>query len=183
MDYLLNPCYAATDGARTEYVESELAKRKAAAAASSAWNLASSAASAISQDPSSSSTSAGTANQNLFTTTAAKHSALQGRLMEVDLGDEVRSRNAALTDRARRKLQGEAVDEDESDSTPAVAQPSGKVRLGRDGKPWRPRNRRGSDDIKRDQLVEEFLKENRRKFFLLASAPTQYVDSLTTYLE
>lgn len=37
-------------------------------------------------------------------------------------------------------------------------------RLGKDGKPWRPRNRRGSDAIKRDQLVDEILRENRRKF-------------------
>lgn len=37
-----------------------------------------------------------------------------------------------------------------------------KPRLGKDGKPWRSRNRRGSDDIKRDQLVEAFLHENRR---------------------
>ncbi|KAH7328951.1 hypothetical protein B0I35DRAFT_507328 [Stachybotrys elegans] len=36
-----------------------------------------------------------------------------------------------------------------------------KPRLRKDGKPWRPRNRRGSDDIKRDQLVEAFLHENR----------------------
>ena len=41
-----------------------------------------------------------------------------------------------------------------------------RVRLGKDGKPWRPRNRRGSDDIKRDQLVEQFLHENRRESFV-----------------
>ncbi|CAG9971330.1 unnamed protein product [Clonostachys byssicola] len=40
---------------------------------------------------------------------------------------------------------------------------SKRQRLGRDGKPWRPRKRRGSDDIKRDKLVEEFLSENRRE--------------------
>lgn len=38
-----------------------------------------------------------------------------------------------------------------------------KVRLGRDGKPWRGRKRRGSDDVKRDQLVEQFLHENKRE--------------------
>jgi hypothetical protein len=88
--------------------------------------------------------------------------------MEVDLGDEVRSRNEALTDRARRRMQGEALEEDEqagAAGAPAASQPAGKVRLGRDGKPWRPRNRRGSDAIKRDQLVEEFLKENRCKAY------------------
>ncbi|TRX97869.1 hypothetical protein FHL15_001079 [Xylaria flabelliformis] len=86
-----------------------------------------------------------------------KHTALTGKLLEVDLGDEVRSRNAVMTDRARRKLQGLAVEDEESAERPR------KVRLGRDGKPWRPRNRRNSDDVKRDQLVEEILRENRRK--------------------
>ena len=37
------------------------------------------------------------------------------------------------------------------------------VRLGRDGKPWRGRKRRGSEDIKRDKLVEDVLRENRCK--------------------
>lgn len=95
-----------------------------------------------------------------------RHTALQGKLMEVDLGEEVRSRNAAMTERARRRLLGEAVpDDDDDDGGTAQHQRSGgrptKVRLGRDGKPWRPRNRRGSDDVKRDQLVEAILHENR----------------------
>lgn len=61
-----------------------------------------------------------------------------------------------MTERARRMLQGEAVEDEQA------ARPK-KVRLGRDGKPWRPRNRRNSDAIKRDQLVEEILRESRRK--------------------
>lgn len=77
--------------------------------------------------------------------------------MEIDLGDEVRSRNALMTERATRRLQGVA-ETDEQEAGPA----NKKVRLGRDGKPWRPRNQRGSDAIKRDQLVEDILKESRR---------------------
>lgn len=96
--------------------------------------------------------------------------------MEVDLGEEVRSRNAAMTERARRRLLGEAVpDDDDDDGGTAQHQRSGgrptKVRLGRDGKPWRPRNRRGSDDVKRDQLVEAILHENRREFFYQPTLP------------
>lgn len=83
---------------------------------------------------------------------------MQGKLLEVDLGDEVRNRNANMTDRAWRQLQGEKVDDE------APAGPPKKVRLGRDGKPWRPRNRRDSDAIKRDQLVEELMRENRREW-------------------
>ncbi|RYP39485.1 hypothetical protein DL767_002219 [Monosporascus sp. MG133] len=84
--------------------------------------------------------------------------ALQGELMEVDLGEEARSRNEAMTERARRRLLGEDVGDDYDGKE--GARPT-KVRLGRDGKPWRPRNRRGSDAVKRDQIVEEILRENR----------------------
>lgn len=38
-----------------------------------------------------------------------------------------------------------------------------RIRLGPDGKPWRGRKRRGSDDVKRDSIVEELLRENRSK--------------------
>ncbi|KAG4217296.1 hypothetical protein PC116_g34223 [Phytophthora cactorum] len=90
--------------------------------------------------------------------------------MEIDLGDEARSRNEALTERATRKMmmmQGRAasagLDDDDNDDDKSQSGRPKKVRLGRDGKPWRPRNRRNSDDIKRDQLVEEILRESRRK--------------------
>ncbi|GAW25228.1 putative mrna splicing factor RNA helicase protein [Rosellinia necatrix] len=95
-----------------------------------------------------------------------KHTALTGKLLEVDLGDEVRNRNAALTDRATRKLQGLAVEDEESTDRPK------KVRLGRDGKPWRPRNKRNSDDIKRDQLVEEILRENKLDVYDTPAQPS-----------
>lgn len=83
-----------------------------------------------------------------------------GRLQEVDLGEEVRDRNAALTEQARRRLAGEASDDESAE---------GKPRLGKDGKPWRSRKRRASDDIKRDQLVEELMRENKREFYLFIS--------------
>ncbi|KAF9876448.1 hypothetical protein CkaCkLH20_05856 [Colletotrichum karsti] len=87
------------------------------------------------------------------------HPIMQGKLMEVDLGDEVRARNQAMTEKAARRLLGEAVpDEDEAGDGGRKAK---KSRLGRDGKPWRPRNRRNSDDVKRDRLVEEILRENK----------------------
>ncbi|KAL2159149.1 hypothetical protein VTH06DRAFT_2581 [Thermothelomyces fergusii] len=77
---------------------------------------------------------------------------LQGRLLEIDLGDEARARNIEMTERARRRLQGQ-IDEEEDEES------KGRAKNGRLG--LRSRNRRGSDDIKRDQLVEEFLSENR----------------------
>jgi hypothetical protein len=42
---------------------------------------------------------------------------------------------------------------------------TGKVRLGRDGKPRRPPKRRNSNDIRRDQLVEAVLSEAKRTLF------------------
>ncbi|SPN97194.1 uncharacterized protein DNG_00709 [Cephalotrichum gorgonifer] len=76
-----------------------------------------------------------------------------GKLMEVDLGDEARSRNVALTERAQRRLAGGGPgDEDESAGGGRAA--PGRTKGG-------GRNRRGSDDLKRDQLVEQFLHENR----------------------
>lgn len=81
--------------------------------------------------------------------------------MEIDLGDDVRDRNVARTERI---TQGGAGHEEVPQGRRAK-----KPRLGRDGKPWRPRNRRGSDAIKRDQLVEEVLRETRRTFIPLES--------------
>jgi hypothetical protein len=77
-----------------------------------------------------------------------------GKLQEIDLGDEARDRNVAQTERARRRLDGEEVEEGEKKVQ--------KVRLGPDGKPWRGRKRRGSEDVKRDKMVEDVLRENRR---------------------
>ncbi|OTB11785.1 hypothetical protein K445DRAFT_321727 [Daldinia sp. EC12] len=97
--------------------------------------------------------------------------------MEIDLGDEARSRNEALTERATRKMmmmQGRAasagLDDDIDDDKSQSGRPK-KVRLGRDGKPWRPRNRRNSDDIKRDQLVEEILRESRLDVYETPTPP------------
>ncbi|KAL2881544.1 hypothetical protein SGCOL_003111 [Colletotrichum sp. CLE4] len=102
--------------------------------------------------------SATTASASTETPDPKNHPIMQGKLMEVDLGDEVRARNQAMTEKAARRLLGEAVDDDGSGHGGRRAK---KPRLGRDGKPWRSRNRRNSDDVKRDQLVEEILRENR----------------------
>ena len=74
--------------------------------------------------------------------------ATRGRLMEVDLDAQASSRAPPQG----RDLSGRAGG-------------AKRMRMGKDGKPWRPRNRRGSDDVKRDQLVEEFLRENRRELY------------------
>ena len=141
-----------TDRERMAYIDSELDKRRLnAILPAAAWGTGIS------------STSKG-GNDSTDTAIAAKsverQPATLGKILEVDLGNEARDRNVILTEKARRRLDGEEV-EDES----ATEGKPKKVMLGRDGKPWRGRKRRTSEDIRRDQLVEEVLRENRRMFF------------------
>lgn len=70
-----------------------------------------------------------------------KHSVTAGRLMEVDV-----SNSQALWD--------------EEAAAKAAKQP--RVRLGRDGKPWRSRKRRNSEKLARDALIDSILKETPR---------------------
>lgn len=75
-----------------------------------------------------------------------------GRLHEFDLGPDATLKNIARTEAAKRRLEGgDAGIEDER----------GKIPLRRNGKPWRGRRRRNSDDLKRDKLVEEVMRETR----------------------
>ncbi|KAL7629208.1 hypothetical protein AAE478_000728 [Parahypoxylon ruwenzoriense] len=149
-----------------EYIEAELSRRHNAIASSP------SSSSRPGGPPSSSGGSGRPGAQEIAMTTSTtvprpqqRSRALQGQLLEIDLGDEARSRNEALTARATRRLQGEDVEDEEAQGRPK------KVRLGKDGKPWRSRNRRGSDDIKRDQMVEEILRENRLDVYETPTPP------------
>ncbi|KAF4496925.1 hypothetical protein FAGAP_6912 [Fusarium agapanthi] len=72
---------------------------------------------------------------------------MQGQLTEISLEDHsARSENAV-----------------QADSTTDGGPRAKKPRLRRDGTPWRPRNRRDSDALKRDQIVDEILHETRRQ--------------------
>lgn len=79
-----------------------------------------------------------------------------GKLHEIDLGQETTMQNIARTEAARRRMAG-----DEDSPNPGEAQPH----TGRSGpdKPWRNRKRRTSADIERDRLVDEVMRESRRK--------------------
>lgn len=78
-----------------------------------------------------------------------------GRIHEIDLGPDSTARNIALTEAAhhRRHLLRQGIDPDAE-----------KPRLRRDGKPFR-RKRRNSNDMKRDRLVEEVLKESNLQIY------------------
>jgi hypothetical protein len=76
-----------------------------------------------------------------------------GKIQEVELGPDPTVR----TDHKWKRL--------DSGEFQQIA--TGKVRLGRDGKPRRPPKRRNSKDVKRDQMVEAVLRESKRTLLLL----------------
>lgn len=133
------------------YIDSELNKRR--------LNAMSSAAAGGSGVLSTSGPDSGSTDTAKAAKPVERQPATLGKILEVDLGNEARDRNVVRTEQARRRLDGEDV-EDES----VTEGKTKKIRIGRDGKPWRGRKRRTSEDIRRDQLVEEVLRENRRMF-------------------
>jgi hypothetical protein len=138
------------------YIDSELAKRRAGAAAAINASTSTAPSSSISRENTGTSEKEREQHRKDISGIERQPAAL-GKLLEIDLGEEVRNRNVELTEQARRRLGGEVLEEEEE------GKKKGKVRLGPDGKPWRGRKRRASEDIKRDKLVEDILRENRRK--------------------
>ncbi|SCN67448.1 uncharacterized protein FFMR_01190 [Fusarium fujikuroi] len=97
------------------------------------------------------------------TTTTTNHESgravMQGQLVEISLEDHsARGKNPVQADSA-------------TDGGPRAKKP----RLRKDGTPWRPRNRRDSDALKRDQIVDEILHETRLDLY----EPTPGQDSHT----
>ncbi|KAH0556265.1 hypothetical protein GP486_005808 [Trichoglossum hirsutum] len=86
-----------------------------------------------------------------------------GKLHEIDLGPDSKRTNI---ERTVKMLENGEKEEEEA---PA----KGKVRLGKDGKPWRGRKRRTSEDIQRDKLVEEVLRESRLEIYDEVEPPTK----------
>ena len=80
-----------------------------------------------------------------------------GKLHEIDLGPDAKLRNIARTEAA---ISGDAPDE-----TPPPKPP--RPRIGRNGKIYipRPRKRRNSKDIARDQIVDQVLRETRLEVY------------------
>lgn len=88
--------------------------------------------------------------------TSQRQPAGVGKIHEIDLGRDASVRNRERTELAIRRARGEQVPLDK----PAVVK---KPRLGRNGKPRRGPKPRNSEDVKRDQLVEQVLHESRRE--------------------
>ncbi|KAF1810776.1 hypothetical protein P152DRAFT_483503 [Eremomyces bilateralis CBS 781.70] len=102
------------------------------------------------------------------TTDRERQPAGLGKLQEVDLGPSATQENIRRTQAATRRLEGVVSEEEEE----------GPVRKGRDGRPWRRRKRRNSDDVRRDKLVEQVLRESRLDLYdeSAASSPREAND-------
>lgn len=149
-----------TDQARMEYIDSQLAKQRAESREASTSQTHSFGTSAAQKQlPMNDPATFKTASE------LQRQPAALGKLQEVDLGADTRWRNE---ERTRRKIAGEkSLEEEEMEAARAAKAPK-KVRLGPDGKPWRSRRkRRASEDVERDRIVEEVMRENRRMFIHL----------------
>jgi hypothetical protein len=143
----------ATDQGRMAYIDSELAKRRQGGSSNPNTNTNNSLSNTF---DASSLGKLGSLEAAKTSKDGERQPASLGKIQEIDLGKEVRDKNAAMTERARRKAAGEEDLDEEVSGKPK------KVRLGPDGKPWRSRKkRRTSEDIRRDALVEAVLSENR----------------------
>jgi len=131
---------AVTNVIRMAYIDSELAKRR------QGQDKALSLTNGYGSD--------GQAGPGMTDLGIQRQPAALGKLHEIDLGPDATLRNIARTEAAKRRLE---------DGEEEVEERTGKVRLRRDGKPWRGRRRRNSEDAKRDQLVEQVLRETRCK--------------------
>ncbi|KAG2024931.1 hypothetical protein GB937_003153 [Aspergillus fischeri] len=104
------------------------------------------------------STTSQASSDGLSTTVALQREpASLGKLHEIDLGQEAKLQNIARTEAATRRLVG-----DDRDVSPANEDSTSSIAAsGKDGRPWRNRKRRNSEDIERDRLVEEVLRESK----------------------
>ena len=136
---------AATNVIRMAYIDSELVKRREGQYDST-------------QFPNGGGFGGGLPRGSANDVVLNRQPAALGKLLEIDLGPDATLRNIAMTEAAKRRLEG---------GTEEVDEGTGKVRLRRDGRPFRGRRRRNSQDVKRDQLVEEVMRESRCQSALL----------------
>ncbi|PYH84928.1 hypothetical protein BO82DRAFT_372206 [Aspergillus uvarum CBS 121591] len=125
------------------YIESEMAKRYRGSV------------SAEDVRESSASTTTATAAPSMADLPQREPASL-GKLHEIDLGQETKLQNIARTEAATRKLAGNDNDLALATETGSKVTPSGKEQ-----RPWRNRKRRTSEDVERDRLVEEILRESK----------------------
>lgn len=138
-----------TNVSRMAYIDSKMAEmREGERAAAAAAAAAAAGINGTSQDIQGQKIAFSSSSAIPLDTHRERQPAGMGKLMEIDLGPEAAQRNIQRTEEATRRLQnGGSLDQVEE-------QLKGR----------RGRKRRTSEDIRRDKLVEEILKESRRKF-------------------
>ena len=129
-----------------DYIESELARRYQNDHPSDV----------PSAGPSTNEAAGGSTTSNSF----QREPATLGKLHEIDLGQETRLQNIKRTQAATKRLGrgDEPVPEDDVQ----------RNRSGRGGQTLRNGKGRNSEDIERDRLVEEVLRESKRMFLSLS---------------
>lgn len=135
-----------------EYIESELAKRQNRVQAD---NESSTASRPAHSD----------GNHSFSNAFSKREPATLGKLHEIDLGQEAKLRNIARTEAATRRMAGNPSDTVDEEPTSL-----GKSQAGKQDKEWRTR-RRNSEDIERDRLVEEVLRESKCKLTMTCHNP------------
>lgn len=160
-----------TDKSRMAYVDSELAKRSSQNLQASTYMQTATQQQQpsspkhfnISQTPTSLDQKFSDTSKVKATVTLRQPVTL-GMLQEIDLGDEARERNVKMTEQATRRLDGEMIEDEQEIGK--YRKKGGKMKSGKDGNSWWERKKRRGDDIKRDQLVDQVLRENRRKSYI-----------------
>ncbi|KAF2195088.1 hypothetical protein K469DRAFT_722406 [Zopfia rhizophila CBS 207.26] len=89
-----------------------------------------------------------------------RQAAGMGKLQEIDLGPEATARNIQRTEEARMRLESGYTGLEEPQSP-------GQGRSGKDGRPRRrrPQKRRNSEDLLRDKMVEQVLREAKLDYY------------------
>ncbi|GMF80598.1 hypothetical protein COH20_012495 [Aspergillus flavus] len=99
-----------------------------------------------------------------------------GKLHEIDLGQETKLHNIARTEAATRKL----ARDDEYEHLNHGGSFFKAAPMGKDEGLWRRQKRRTSEDVERDRLVEEVLRESKRKHSIPSCDPIGRGLALTT---
>jgi hypothetical protein len=102
--------------------------------------------------------------------TAVREATTAGKLQEIDLGPSTSRANELRTAQATKNRNSQPV--------PEAQRHKQRKGLGPDGKPWRnKKNRRTEEDIKRDALVESIMSEAPIDALALTPAPVATVSS------
>ncbi|GES62694.1 hepatocellular carcinoma-associated antigen 59-domain-containing protein [Aspergillus terreus] len=126
------------------YIESEMAKR---------YRHNNMPTDSVEPDPSAADDAEGGGGAPPSSDLLLREPASMGKLHEIDLGQEARLHNIARTEEATKRLVRDEADVSSADDKAPSTEKTDK--------PWRGRKRRTSEDIKRDRLVEEVLRESK----------------------